>query len=113
MDCKQQEVLGLEHGFSTVYEYSKRFIYLAQYGAYLVDTDVKKMAMFHKGLCAKIHEELMPFQSWTFNQLMSGAIWQENAICAMKEEKRGKRANPGPSGGALPKYRLVYTLPVG
>jgi hypothetical protein len=41
----------------------------------------------------------MPFQSWTFNQLMSGAIRQEDAIRATKEEKKGKRAALGPSGG--------------
>jgi hypothetical protein len=84
-----------------------------QYGAHHVDTDVKKTAMFCKGLCAKIHEQLMSFQSWTFNLLMSGTIRQEDAICAMKEERKGKRAAPGPSGGALSKYRLVYTPPAG
>jgi hypothetical protein len=36
--------------------------------------DAKKTTLFYKGLCAKIHEQLMPIQSWTFNQLMSGAI---------------------------------------
>jgi hypothetical protein len=40
---------------------------------------------------------------------MSGAIWQEVAIRATKEEKKGKRVAPGPSGEAPPKYRLVYT----
>jgi predicted ATPase len=84
-----------------------------KYGAHHVITDVKKTTLFRKGLCAKIHEKLMSFQSWFFNQLMSGAIWQEDAIRATKEEKRGKRAASGPSGGAPPKYRMVYTLPVG
>jgi hypothetical protein len=55
----------------------------------------------------------MPFQSWTFYQLMSGAIRQEDDIHTMKEEKRNKRAALDPSGGALPKYRLVYTPHVG
>jgi hypothetical protein len=113
MDCKQQEFLDLKQGSDTVYEHCKRFIYLALYGVHHVDTDVKKTALFHKGLCAKIRGQLMPLQSWTFNQLMSGAIRQEDAICTMKEVKKGKRAAPGPSGGALPKYCLVYTLPVG
>jgi hypothetical protein len=44
---------------------------------------------------------------------MSGTIRQEDAIRATKEEKRGKRAAPGPSGGAPAKYRLVYTLSAG
>jgi hypothetical protein len=55
----------------------------------------------------------MPFQSWTSNQLMSSTIQREDAIYAMKEEKRGKRISLGPSRGALPKYHLVYTLPIG
>jgi hypothetical protein len=69
--------------------------------------------MFRKGLCTKIHEQFMPFQSLTFNQLMTGAIRQEDAIRAMKEEKRRKRATPGPSRCAPPMYRLVYTPPPG
>jgi hypothetical protein len=32
------------------------------------------MTLFLKGLCTKIRDQLMPFQSWTFNQLMSGTI---------------------------------------
>jgi hypothetical protein len=45
-----------------------------KYGAHHVITDVKKTTLFCKGLCAKIREKLMSFQSWFFNQLMSGAI---------------------------------------
>jgi hypothetical protein len=55
----------------------------------------------------------MSFQSWTFNQLISAAIQQEDAIRAIKDEKRGKRAAPGPFRGTLPMYRMVYTPPVG
>jgi hypothetical protein len=67
MECKQQELLDLKQGSDMVYEYCTRFIYLAQYGAHHVDIDVKNTTLFLKGLCAKIHEQLMPFQSWTFN----------------------------------------------
>jgi hypothetical protein len=61
MDCKQHEFLDLKQGSDTVYEYCRRFIYLVQYGVYHVDMDVKKRALFYKGMCAKIHEQLMPF----------------------------------------------------
>jgi hypothetical protein len=44
-----------------VYEYCKRFINLAQYDSHHIDTDVKKIALFRKGICTKIHEQLMPF----------------------------------------------------
>jgi hypothetical protein len=56
MDRKQQEFLDLKQGPGTVYEYCKRFIYLAQYGAYHIDMDTKKTTLFRRGLCAKIHE---------------------------------------------------------
>jgi hypothetical protein len=58
---KQQEFLDHKQGSSTVYEYCKRFIYLVHYGAHHINTDAKKTALFRKGLCAKIHEQLMPF----------------------------------------------------
>jgi hypothetical protein len=63
MDHKQQEFLDLKQGSDTVYEYRKRFIYLAQFGVHHIDTDTKKTTLFCKGLCVKIHEQLMPFQS--------------------------------------------------
>jgi hypothetical protein len=61
MDRKQQEFLDLKEGSGTMYEYCKRFIYLAQYGAHHIDTDAKKTALLHKGLCTKIREQLMTF----------------------------------------------------
>jgi hypothetical protein len=74
MDHKQQEFLDLKQGSGTVYEYCKRFIYGVQYGAHHIGTGVKNRTLFHKGLCMKIREQLMPFQSWTFNHLISSAI---------------------------------------
>jgi hypothetical protein len=64
--------------------------------------DVKKTAMFHMVLGAKIREQLVAFHSWTFNQLMSGTIQQEDVVRATNEEKKGKRATPGPSGALHP-----------
>jgi hypothetical protein len=56
-----KEFLDLKQGSNTVYEYYKGFIYLVQYGVHHVDTDAKKTTLFLKGLCAKIHEQLMPY----------------------------------------------------
>jgi hypothetical protein len=109
IDRKQQKFLDLKQGSDIMYEYCKRFIYLVQYGSHHTDMDGKKTTLFRKGMCAKICEHLMPFQSWTFNQLMSVTIRQDDAICATKEEKKGKKAVVGPSRGASLKYRLVYT----
>jgi hypothetical protein len=44
---------------------------------------------------------------------VSVSIEQEDVCHAHLEEERKKRPLPGPNGGALPKYRLVYTPPLG
>jgi gamma-glutamyl phosphate reductase len=45
-----QEFLHLQYGLSNVYEYSKKFNHLSQYGSNHTDTDEKKMLLFHQGL---------------------------------------------------------------
>jgi hypothetical protein len=46
--CKQREFLDLQQGTDSVYEYVKRFNYLAQYNTHHVDTDEKKAELFIK-----------------------------------------------------------------
>jgi hypothetical protein len=43
---------------------------------------------------------------------VSASIEQEDACCARMEERK-KGPLSGPTGGASPKYRLVYTPPLG
>jgi hypothetical protein len=93
-----------------VYEYSKKFNHHSQYDSYHADTDEKKMSLFRQVLSPVLHEHLMLFQGCTLNELVSASIEQEDACRARLEEERKKRPLPGPNGGALPKYRLVYTL---
>jgi hypothetical protein len=50
MHCKLWEFLDLHQGINNVYEYIKKFNYLAQYGTHHVDTDEKKAELFRKGL---------------------------------------------------------------
>jgi hypothetical protein len=47
------------------------------------------------------------------NELVSASIDQEDACHARMEVERKKRPLSGPTGGALPQYRLVYTSPSG
>jgi hypothetical protein len=47
------------------------------------------------------------------NVLVSTSIEQEDACRARMEEERKKRPLSRPTGGALSKYRLVYTPPSG
>jgi hypothetical protein len=91
--------LELLQGPNNVYEYSKKFHYMAQYGAHHVDNDEKKAKLFRKGLNAQHQECLVLFRDLTFNALVSDAIEQEAAshACLDVEEKKRKRAMSGPS----------------
>jgi hypothetical protein len=96
-----------------VYEYNKKFNHLSQYGSYHVDTDEKKMSLFCQGLSPVLCEHLTLFQGCTLNELVSASIEQEDVCRARLEEERKKRPLLEPTGGAPPKYRLVYTPPSG
>jgi hypothetical protein len=50
MHRKQREFLDLQQGTNSVYMYSKKFNYLAQYDTHHVDTDEKKAELFRDGL---------------------------------------------------------------
>jgi hypothetical protein len=54
----------------------------------------------------------MLFRGCTLNELVSASIEQED-VCRARIEERNKRPLFGPTGGAPPKYRLVYTPPLG
>jgi hypothetical protein len=113
MARKLQEFLHLQQGSSSVYEYSKKFNHLSQYGSYHTDTDKKNMSLFRQRLSPVLREHLRLFWGCTLNKLVSASIEQEDACYARLEEERKKRPQPGPKGAAPPKYRLVYTPPSG
>jgi hypothetical protein len=48
-------------GPNNVYEYSKKFDYLAQYGVFHVVTDEKKAQLFRKGMSAQLQDCLILF----------------------------------------------------
>jgi hypothetical protein len=64
---------------NSIYEYNKKFNYLAQYGAHHVDTDEKKVELFRKELSAQLQERLVLFHDLAFSALVSAAIDQEGA----------------------------------
>jgi hypothetical protein len=71
------------------------------------------MVMFRQGPSPVLWEHLMLFQGCTLNELMSASIEQEDACHACIEEERKKMPLSRPTGGAPPKYCLVYTPPSG
>jgi hypothetical protein len=95
-----------------VYEYSKKFNHLSQYGSYHADTDEKKISLLRQGISPVLCEHLMLFRDCTLNELVSTSIEQEDACHACLEERK-KTTLPGPTRGAPTKYHPVYTPPLG
>jgi hypothetical protein len=69
-----QEFLDLQQGTDNVYEYNRKFNYLAQYGTHHVDTDEKKVELFRRGLSLLLQDRLVWFQDMSFNTLVSVVI---------------------------------------
>jgi hypothetical protein len=117
---KLKEFLDLEQGKHTVFDYTRQFNTLAQYGRYHIDTEEKKANLYHAGLTIHLQECLVHLFNLSYNELASAAINQERMmkVDAEADEKKRKRmmtgsAGSGSSSGAPPKYLMVYTPPRG
>jgi hypothetical protein len=117
---KLKEFLDFEQGNHSVFNYTRQFNTLAQYGTYHVDMDEKKANLYHTGLTIHLQEQLVPLSSLSYNELASATIDQERMMKAVVEadEKKRKRmmhgsTGSGSSSGAPPKYLMVYTPPGG
>jgi hypothetical protein len=117
---KLKEFLDLEQGNHSVFDYTRQFNTLVQYGTYHVDTDEKKANLYRAGLIIHLQEHLMHLSSLSYNELASAAIDQERMmkVVAEADEKKRKRMMLGSAGsdnssGVPPKYRMVYTPPRG
>jgi hypothetical protein len=117
---KLKEFLNLEQGNHSVFDYTRQFNTLAQYGTYHIDTDEKKANMYRAEHTIHLHECLVHLSSLSYNELASAVIDQERMMKAVTEadEKKKKRmipgsASSGSSSGAPPKYHMVYTPPGG
>jgi hypothetical protein len=115
---KLKEFLDLEQGNHSVFDYTRQFNTLAQYGTYHVNTEEKKANLYCAGLTIHLQEHLVHLSSLSYNELASAAIDQERMMKAAAEadEKKRKKLMPGSTGsgcssGAPPKYRMVYTPP--
>jgi hypothetical protein len=115
-----REFLDLQQGTDNVYEYIRKFNYLAQqYSVHHVDTDRKKVELFRRWLSLPLQDRLVQFRDMSLNTLVSAAIAQDGtyrALLAEEKEKR-KRDSSEPlednTVGAPSKYRLVYTPSAG
>jgi hypothetical protein len=82
MRHKLAEFLDLHQGNHSVYEYTQEFNNLAQYGGHHVDTDAKKVELFHKGLTIQLQDRLILSQNLSYNELASGTFDQEGTMKA-------------------------------
>jgi hypothetical protein len=117
---KLKEFLDLEQGNCSVFDYTRQFNTLAQYGSYHIDTDEKKANLYREGLIIHLQERMGPSPNLSYNEFVSAAIDQERLMKAVVEadEKKRKKimsgcTGSGNSSGAPPKYRMVYTPPRG
>jgi hypothetical protein len=69
-----REFLDIQQGTDNVYEYIRKFNYLAQYDMHHVDTDEKKANLFRKGLSLPLQDRLVQFRDMSFNTLVSATI---------------------------------------
>jgi hypothetical protein len=97
---KLKELLHLEQGNHSVFDYTRQLNTQAQYGTYHVDTDEKKANLYHVGLTIHLQERLMHLSSLSYNELASATIDQERMMKAVAkaDEKKRKRMMPGSIG---------------
>jgi hypothetical protein len=112
--------MDLEQGNHSVFDYTRQFNTLAQYGTYHIDMDEKKANLCRARLTIHLQERLVHLSSMSYNELAIAAIDQERMMKAVAETDEKKRkmmmpgsASSGSSIGAPPKYRMVYTPPGG
>jgi hypothetical protein len=115
-----KEFLDLVQGNHSVFDYTRQFNTLAQYGSYHVDTDEKKANLYRAWITIDLQELLVQLASLSYNELVSAAIDQERMMKAIAEADEKKRTRmmtgstgSGISSGAPPMYHLVYTTPRG
>jgi hypothetical protein len=103
---KMKELLALEQGDDTVYQYTQKFNSLCQYGEHHVVTDAKKMERLRDGLKSELHERLNLLEPNSYHELVNKAISQEDAM--MKVRKENKRYHDLASGdGSGKKFHFV------
>jgi hypothetical protein len=78
MAIKHIEFMKLTQGDKSVTEYLYAFIYLSRYALEFINTEVKKIASFKRGMCPKLMKVMCNSKCATFNEFVSDTILQEN-----------------------------------
>jgi hypothetical protein len=93
---KLKEFMYLEQGNHSVFDYTRHFNTLAQYGSYHVNTDEKKANLYREGLIVHLQECLGLSPNLSYSELSSAAIDQERLmkVVAEPDEKKRKKMMP-------------------
>jgi hypothetical protein len=67
LHSKLKEFLDLEQGSRSVFDYTRQFNTLAQYGTYHVDMDEKKANQYRAGLTIHLQEHLVHLSTLSYN----------------------------------------------
>jgi hypothetical protein len=78
MAIKHTEFMKLTQRDKSVTEYLHAFINLSRCAPEFVNTKVKKIASFKRGLCPKLMKAMCNSKCATFNEFVSDTILQEN-----------------------------------
>ena len=92
MSIKHTEFMKLTQDTKSLTEYPHAFNNLSRYATEFVDTDVKKIASFKRGLGPKLMKTLANNKSTTFNEFLSDALTQDNQNNIYAASKNWKRA---------------------
>jgi len=86
---------------------------LSRYALEIVDTEVKKLASFKRGLGPKLSKNMAGNKSTSFNEFVSDALTQENSNAVYATSKNRKRAyEVGASQSKAPVIsKLAYSPP--
>ena len=71
---KHTEFMNLKQGNKTLDEYVREFNHLARYAEEMVDSEVKRIAAFTRGLSPKLMKTLGTSKCATFNEFVSDAL---------------------------------------
>ena len=106
---KIHEFLTLKQGGRSVLQYVEQFHQLSQYAHQFVDTEEKKRMFFKRGLDLKLQSKLVWQDTGTLEDLISGAIIQENTMRQVEDEGRKRKTTDLASSTPPPKYCLIYS----
>jgi hypothetical protein len=108
LQMKFEEFVQLRHGNDTVMQYLAKFNHLSQYAIDQVNTDLKKINCFMRGLNDRLQRKMAACLGLTFTQAVSTAISVEAKNLGQGKTKRfGREGREGSSWGPEKRTRFV------